>query len=48
MRFIECGQWDWDWALRQFQANRAELQNQKNGRQVGFNAILSHAVNGTH
>ncbi len=48
MRFIECGQWDWDWALRQFQANRAELQNQKNGRQVGFNAIAPHAVNGTH
>src|SRR5262249_42482964 len=25
MRFMESGEWDWDWALRQFDINRSEL-----------------------
>jgi hypothetical protein len=35
MRLIDAGAWDWDWALRQFDLNRHEL-NTRLRRQVGF------------
>jgi cell division protease FtsH len=33
MRWTDTGAWDWDWALRQFDANRHDLAAQ---RQIGF------------
>jgi hypothetical protein len=35
MRFMEAGRWEWDWALDQFDINRAELSNRQ-GRRLGF------------
>jgi hypothetical protein len=35
MNFMECGRWDWSWALRQFAINRREL-NARRHRRVGF------------
>ena len=35
LRFTECGEWDWAWARRQFQAGRADLSG---GPRVGFGA----------
>lgn len=32
----DSGEWDWDWALAQFEANRRELANKKRRRRVGF------------
>jgi cell division protease FtsH len=40
MRFMESGQWDWDWALRQFDINRSELASKpQQKRQVGFGVL---------
>jgi SpoVK/Ycf46/Vps4 family AAA+-type ATPase len=35
MRFMESSQWDWNWALEQFDINRAELSTPSR-RRVGF------------
>lgn len=35
MRHMDAGGWDWDWALRQFDTNRHDL-NKKRRRRVGF------------
>jgi len=35
MHFMETEQWDWDWALKQFEVNRNELGNRPQ-RHVGF------------
>jgi SpoVK/Ycf46/Vps4 family AAA+-type ATPase len=35
MRFMESGQWSWEWALEQFDINRQELSARKS-RRVGF------------
>jgi hypothetical protein len=35
MRFMETGDWDWDWALEQFDVNRQELSVRPR-RRVGF------------
>lgn len=35
MNFMESGCWDWDWALKQFSINRAEL-GPKQTRHIGF------------
>lgn len=43
MRYIDQGIWDWDWARRQFAANRDELSARMNNRIVGFAA----GTNGT-
>jgi len=45
MRFMENGQWDWDWALRQFDINRSELSKPQQKRQVGF-GVLNGSGNG--
>jgi adenylate kinase family enzyme len=37
LRYMEAGAWDWDWALRQFAVNRAELGGRPE-RHVGFAA----------
>jgi cell division protease FtsH len=37
MRFMECGDWDWSWALDQFDINRKEL-SKRQLRRVGFGA----------
>jgi hypothetical protein len=37
LRHMEAGAWDWDWALRQFAVNRAELGGRPE-RHVGFAA----------
>ncbi len=34
MNYMDAGRWDWDWALRQFDANRHDLAAQR--RHVGF------------
>src|SRR5262249_34421735 len=34
MRFMEANRWEWDWALEQFDINRAELMNRP--RRLGF------------
>jgi hypothetical protein len=40
MRFMEAGEWDWDWALRQFDINRSELASKPaQKRQVGFGVL---------
>jgi hypothetical protein len=40
MRFMESGEWDWDWALRQFDVNRSELASKpQQKRQVGFGVL---------
>jgi hypothetical protein len=44
MRRMDAGGWDWDWALRQFDANRHDLATQR--RQVGF-AVPEPARNGS-
>jgi hypothetical protein len=46
MNYMECGRWDWSWALRQFAINRNEL-NAKRNRHVGFGrsvAALAHST----
>jgi AAA+ superfamily predicted ATPase len=35
MRFMEVNEWDWGWAVKQFEVNRSEL-TARNGRSVGF------------
>jgi hypothetical protein len=35
MRYMDCGEWDWDWALKQFDVNRSELSSRPR-RHVGF------------
>jgi SpoVK/Ycf46/Vps4 family AAA+-type ATPase len=35
MRFMETGRWEWDWALDQFDINRAELTARQE-RRLGF------------
>jgi cell division protease FtsH len=35
MRFMETGHWEWDWALDQFDVNRAELTARQD-RRLGF------------
>jgi cell division protease FtsH len=37
LHFMESDEWDWQWALRQFDANRRELEAQPQ-RRVGFDA----------
>ena len=37
MRFMDCGEWNWDWALKQFDINRSELTSRPK-RHVGFGA----------
>jgi AAA+ superfamily predicted ATPase len=37
MHYMDANVWDWDWALRQFDINRAELSNRP-ARSVGFGA----------
>jgi hypothetical protein len=37
MHFMESGQWNWAWALEQFDVNRQELSARKS-RRVGFGA----------
>jgi hypothetical protein len=44
LRHLEVGGWDWDWAMCQFQQNRAELTVQHQ-RRVGF-GILEPAMDG--
>ena len=44
MRRMDAGAWDWDWALRQFDANRHDLADQR--RHVGF-AVAEPARNGS-
>lgn len=38
MHFMESAEWDWDWALRQFEINRLELAAPTH-RHVGFAAV---------
>jgi cell division protease FtsH len=38
MRFMDSGNWDWPWALEQFDVNRKELTSRP-ARRVGFGAI---------
>jgi adenylate kinase family enzyme len=45
MRWLDAGQWDWDWALEQFDANRQELTPRKK-RRVGFGMWESAGENG--
>jgi hypothetical protein len=42
MRRMDAGVWDWDWALRQFDANRHDLATQR--RHAGF--VAAPAANG--
>ena len=42
MHFLDAAAWDWTWALKQFDINRAELTNHER-RQAGFHAINSVA-----
>jgi SpoVK/Ycf46/Vps4 family AAA+-type ATPase len=35
MRYMDCEEWEWDWALKQFAINRSELTSQPK-RHVGF------------
>jgi hypothetical protein len=35
MRFMEANEWDWGWAVKQFEVNRSELTT-RTGRSVGF------------
>jgi hypothetical protein len=44
LHFMESDQWDWSWALRQFDINRSELNARKN-RHIGFGQLLP--LNGT-
>src|SRR5215510_12562767 len=37
MRCMDSGEWDWDWALKQFDVNRSELSSRPR-RHVGFGA----------
>jgi hypothetical protein len=37
MHYMDSNEWDWEWALRQFDINRSELSNRP-ARQVGFGA----------
>jgi hypothetical protein len=48
MNFMDCGRWDWGWALKQFDINREEL-SKRHRRQVGFghnDPVLSGTGNG--
>jgi hypothetical protein len=45
MRFVEGGCWEWDWALKQFDVNRHDL-NRKRRRRVGFGQVEPY-LNGT-
>ena len=44
MRYMDAAAWDWEWALRQFDANRHDLAAQR--RHVGF-AAAEPARNGS-
>jgi cell division protease FtsH len=39
MNYMDTGTWDWDWALKQFDINRAELTSRPRGH-VGFGSQL--------
>jgi len=39
MRFMDCGEWSWDWAMRQLRINRDELSVARRKRHVGFATI---------
>jgi AAA+ superfamily predicted ATPase len=47
LHFLEDGEWDWNWALEQFDLNRADLAV-RHRRRVGFGVedMLLHAANG--
>jgi hypothetical protein len=46
MCYMDAGAWDWEWALRQFDANRHDLTEQR--RRVGFAPSLpAHNGNGS-
>jgi SpoVK/Ycf46/Vps4 family AAA+-type ATPase len=40
MNYMECGRWDWTWALRQFAVNRSELNARRN-RHLGFGRAVT-------
>jgi hypothetical protein len=43
MHYMESGQWDWGWALRQFDVNRNELSSRPRRGGVGFGNGKAHA-----
>ena len=40
MHFMDKQEWDWDWAMRQLDINRAELSTHKRKRAVGFGTVV--------
>ena len=47
LRFVDAGEWDWEWAREQFQENRSGLASRKGDRQVGFGpAVPPSLANG--
>jgi hypothetical protein len=46
LRFVDAGEWNWDWAREQFRANRDGLTGLRNERAVGFGSVA--VANGKH
>lgn len=44
LRYIDAGEWNWDWATEQFRQNRTDLAEQ--ARPVGFAPLVAASTNG--
>jgi cell division protease FtsH len=44
MHYMDAGAWDWGWALKQFDANRSELNARGQRQQLGFGAPAANGV----
>ncbi len=44
MHYMENQSWDWNWALRQLEINRADLSTTRKRRSVGFTKATSDGV----
>ena len=42
MHYMDKQEWNWEWAMRQLEINRADLGTRKSKRHVGFGAVDSH------